>query len=333
MMLSKETSEFLTRKLSGRVPRPIVRLWYDPKTRSSRLRGPLWVLLQTVDRCNGACTPCPSKTAHDGAPNLMDNELYLRILDELQAADSLRGLVLMHQNEPLLDPDLPKRIQLAKQVLVPRIPVLTVTNGSLLNSQRINELVEAGVDEVHVSIDAISESTFRKVRPGLDYGTVVANTHALLDRSRTGQVTVRFLKQRANIGEEKEFAVYWRTHGAHVSISEASNRAGTVQEFKQVSRECGRVLLSGNHRSLMRPFPMVCTAPFLRLSILWDGRIPACCEDWLNRVIVGDLSSQSLETIWHGEPMNHHRRLLWSGQYDERVGCGICSIRLGVGEH
>lgn len=331
-MLSKGLRISFTRRLSGRVPRPILRLWYDPKTETSRLRGPLWVLLQTIDQCNGACAVCPSKIEAGSAPNLMDENLYLRILEELHAAGNLRGLVLMHQNEPLLDKSLSTRISQAKQVLGSGVSVLIVTNGSLLTEERIDELLEAGVDEVHVSIDAINEKTFHAVRTGLDYATVIQNTRTLLDRSKSGQVVVRFLKQRANKGEERGFAQYWRSLGAYVSISEASNRAGTLQEFEQVSRNSAR-LRSHNKRKGFQPFMQVCTAPFLRLSILWDGRVPACCEDWLNRVILGDLSSQSLESVWNGEAMNLHRRLLWQGLYDERMGCGDCSIRLGIGEH
>jgi MoaA/NifB/PqqE/SkfB family radical SAM enzyme len=332
-MLGKRIRLSLTRKLNNCVPRPVVRLWYDPKAGTSRLRGPLWVLLQTVDRCNGVCTACPSKAATGGAPNLMDEGLYLHILDELRAAGNLRALVIMHQNEPLMDQSLPTRIRQAKQILGPGVSVLTVTNGSLLTPRRIDELLEAGVDEVHVSIDAVCETTFREVRSGLDYATVAENTRALLDRSKAGQVTVRFLKQRANEGEEKEFTQYWRARGAHVSLYEVANRAGTVREFERLSRNSGSLALKGRRRGLMRAFAPVCTTPFLRLSVLWDGRVGACCEDWLNRVIVGDLSSQSLSAVWHGEPMNRHRRLLWAGRYDEIASCRECSIRFGVGQH
>jgi radical SAM protein with 4Fe4S-binding SPASM domain len=263
----------------------------------------------------------------------MDEGLYLSILDKLRAAGSLRALVIMHQNEPLMDRSLPTRVRQAKQILGPGVSVLTVTNGSLLTPWRIDELLEAGVDGVHVSIDAVCEATFCEVRPGLDYATVIENTRALLDRSKAGQVTVRFLKQRANVGEEKEFTQYWRALGAHVSIYEAANRAGSLREFERVSRHGGRQALNNRRRGLIRTFAPMCTAPFLRLSVLWDGRVGACCEDWSNRVIVGDLSKQSLAAVWQGERMNRHRHMLWTGRYHESPSCRDCSIRFGIGQH
>ena len=36
---------------------------YAPLRRRGRLRGPLYVQLQTVDACNGACVMCPRSAA------------------------------------------------------------------------------------------------------------------------------------------------------------------------------------------------------------------------------------------------------------------------------
>ena len=133
----------------------------------------------------------------------MDDELYLRILQDIRKAGSLRVFPLMLQNEPLMDSDLSRRVRRAKETLGKRALVCTVTNGSLLTPRRADELLKAGLDTLCVSIDAACEETYRVVRPGLDFSRVVANVNAVLRRTRRTRVIVRFLKQRANQGEER----------------------------------------------------------------------------------------------------------------------------------
>jgi len=300
-------------------------LLYDPEARASRLSGPLSVQIQTIDRCNASCPTCPyTGGANAGSAHLMDDRLYLRIVDGMRRMGCLRGFALMLQNEPLLDPNLGRRVRQARERLGKRTSIGTVTNGSLLTSRRIDELVEAGFDEIHVSIDAAREETYRAVRPGLDFARVVENVHNLRRRAGRTRVTARFLRQRTNEAEEREFARYWRSHGVHVETLSMSNRAGALTAFARL-RPGKRSTLREGLRRLVRRHSLACTTPFLRLSVLWDGRALVCCQDWRHGAVVGDLSRQSVAEVWHGEPLNHHRHLIWSRRFDESPVCGCCS--------
>jgi len=254
----------------------------------------------------------------------MEEGLYLRILDGLRRAGSVRVFTLMLQNEPLIDQELATRVRQAKELLGRKAQIMTVTNGSLLTPQRIDELREAGLDEVYVSIDAVCEETYRTVRPGLDFNTVVNNVHALLRRSGPMRVTCRFLRQAANAGEEREFARYWRSNHASVGMLSMSNRAGSLAAFEKLRGEERPTLARRLLRLAGRP-RLRCNLPFLRLSVLVDGRVVLCCHDWRRHVIFGDMSRQSLPEVWNGALMKHHRRLLWTGRYDESPVCRDCS--------
>jgi len=301
-------------------------LHYDPIARASRLSGPLALQVQTVDRCNATCPACPYRAPAGGhaPPRLMPEGLYLRILDGARRAGSVLTFVLMLQNEPLLDPDLAQRVRQARHSLGRRTRVITVTNGSLLTTSRVGQLVDAGLDEVCVSIDAVSEETYRAVRRGPKFARVVENVHALLRRRGRTRVVVRFLRQRANEGEQRQFVRHWRSRGARVETLPMSNRAGTLARFAQLRRRQRGALRSGLGRLRAR-FALACTRPFLHLAILTDGRVLVCCDDWAHRVIVGDLSRQSLSEVWNGDPINHHRQLLWTRQYDQSPLCRNCS--------
>jgi MoaA/NifB/PqqE/SkfB family radical SAM enzyme len=200
---------------------------YDPLARMSRLRGPFSAQIQTVDRCNAACQMCPHRTSQKtGPPYYMEEDLYLRIIDELRRMGSLRLLVLMLQNEPLLDGNLAPRVRQARHALGRGLCIATVTNGSMLTEERIDELLAAGLNWIDVSIDAARERTYQAIRPGLDFAKVVESTRTLLRRRGKAVVRVRFLKQRANAGEEREFERYWKSRGAIVRLDSMLNRAG-----------------------------------------------------------------------------------------------------------
>jgi hypothetical protein len=205
------------------------------------------------------------------------------------------------------------------------VRLAVVTNGSLLTSERINELLACGLDHVSVSMDAYEAATYDQVRKGLDLSQVVRNTETLLQRAGRVRVTVRFLRQRANAGEEASFARRWKSRGAHVRFDTLTNRAGMVGDFEKIRREDRPGLAACISALLNRLFPL-CPLPFAWLNVLWDGRVPLCPHDWAVKQVVGDLSKRPLPEVWNGEAMNHYRHLLWTRHLSESAVCSACSL-------
>jgi len=289
------------------------------------------LLLQTVDRCNGRCIMCPySSLGKTGPPNLMEDRLYLHILHQARRAGTLRSVVLMLQNEPLLDCRLGKRVRMAREALGNRVRIGLVTNGSLLTEQRVEELIDNGVERIEVSLDAYDERTYGAIRQGLDFAQVVENIRKLLQHPRRPDVTVRFLRLQRNKAEERDFVRYWRPQGARVYIMHPSNRAGALEGFERLA-PLVEPALSTRIRAAFGRFLPCCMLPFASLSVFWDGRVPLCCQDWGPKDIIGDLSRQSLHAVWQGEPMRHYRHLLCAHRTEESTVCRDCSVVSGQG--
>jgi len=86
----------------------------------------------------------------------------------LEVCRELRPIVaIMSGGEPLMRPDLGEIVRTLKKGCAP-LRVFLNTNGSLLTTDRFEELVEAGIDEVLVSLDYPDErhDAFRAI-PGL----------------------------------------------------------------------------------------------------------------------------------------------------------------------
>ena len=299
---------------------------YNPKLRQTSMRGPVAIQIQTIDRCNASCLMCPcSSSVKTASAQSMDDRLYRRILDEIRSAGTVKLLMLMLQNEPLLDRKFAARVRLARELLGRSVRIATVTNGTPLTAAAIDELAASGIDNVSVSIDAVSEDTFAKVRPGLNFRRVVDNTLSLIGHLGPRRVSVKFLRQRENEGEEKAFARYWRRRGVRVVYGGLTNRAGSLESFESIRNRRPDSWKKLVLPVLNRLIPS-CPLPFTSLNVLSDGRAITCCHDWGPRDLVGDLSRQTLSEVWRGEKLNHCRYLLRTNRAAESPVCAGCSL-------
>ena len=298
---------------------------YDPHARQTRLRGPAKIQIQTIDRCNGACIMCPNSSfTKTATANLMDDGLYLQILDELRRAGTVKAVVLMLQNEPLLDRKFRDRVRLARKTLDRGVRIVTVTNGAPLTAAMIDDLAASGIDHVTVSIDAIREDTYVKIRRGLNFQRVMGNALCLIGRMGPRRVSVKFLRQRENEEEENAFASYWRRHGVKVIFADPTNRAGWLDSYESIKKRRPDSWKKLVYPVLNRMIP-ACPIPFTSAAVLWDGRVITCCNDWGPRDTLGDLSRQTLKQVWDGEKLNHYRHLLWTHRAGESLVCAGCS--------
>jgi radical SAM protein with 4Fe4S-binding SPASM domain len=268
---------------------------------------------------------CPySSLDKSTVPTLMDDGLYRKILEELRKTGTVRNIILMLQNEPLLDSKFADRVRIARDMLG-GVQIGTVTNGAPLTAANIKMLVSSGIDFVSVSIDAIREETFARIRQGLNFRNVVNNALSLSKQMGTGRVSVRFLRQRDNDGEEEAFRKFWSSHRIRPVFMQLTNRAGSMQAYERIKTHRPRLWKKLIYPVLNRCVP-ACPFPFSRITVLSDGRVVLCCHDWEPHDTVGDLSSQTLAEIWNGEKINHYRQLLWTGQAAESLVCADCSL-------
>src|SRR6266853_207622 len=128
--------------------------------RAARL--PVCVYLETTNRCNLLCTTCPRTYEELEPPADMSWELFTSIVDQIP---NLQRAVLHGVGEPMLVRNLPKMVRYLKDR---GTYVLFNTNGTVLNEKNGRALIEAGLDELRVSLDASNAKSSRAIR-GKDY--------------------------------------------------------------------------------------------------------------------------------------------------------------------
>lgn len=105
------------------------------------------VTIETITACNRRCEYCPNAYTERGTlanKQLLDEAIFLKVMDELAEIGFQGTLVPGFYGEPLLDPRLPMLLTEAKRRL-PRMNITLITNADFLTVPTYQELTQAGV--------------------------------------------------------------------------------------------------------------------------------------------------------------------------------------------
>ncbi len=155
---------------------------------------PVCLYLEVTNRCNLLCETCPRTFEALEPPADLSMELFRRIVDQVP---NVARVVLHGVGEPMLVKHLPDMIRHLKQP-GRRTHVLFNTNGTLLHPRKHREIIDTGLDELRVSLDAAEAATFLKVRGKDMFDRIVRNVAA-------------FTNLQAAIGAQKPVVSLWLT--------------------------------------------------------------------------------------------------------------------------
>lgn len=125
-------------------------------------KPPVCLYLEVTNRCNLLCETCPRTFETLEPPADMSWDLFTKIVDQVP---NVARVVLHGVGEPMLVKQLPEMIRYLK---ARGIYVLFNTNGTLMQPKRFQELIDTGLDELRVSLDAADRESYAKVR-GKDF--------------------------------------------------------------------------------------------------------------------------------------------------------------------
>ena len=145
----------------------------------SSTKLPTQVYIEVTNRCNSRCISCPLTYDyfHDYEPKgHLSFEAFCHIIDQLPG---LERAVLHGIGEPLLNPDLPRFVAYLK---ARNVRVIFNTNAILLDRERGDALADAGLDELRVSLDAVTPELYAELR-GVDrFRQVIENLRKFIKR-------------------------------------------------------------------------------------------------------------------------------------------------------
>jgi radical SAM protein with 4Fe4S-binding SPASM domain len=275
---------------------------------------PFRVMIENTNACNANCTFCPHKIMRRKT-GIMDTNLSKRIIDECKNL-GIDYITIYGFGEPLLDPYIFERVAYAKSKGIAR--VTTNTNAMYLNNEKVKRLLESGIDEVYISFDAATEITYRRIRPGLNFEIVEQNILALIQEKKERnlkkpEIIMSFVESSANKHEVKQYIQKWKSKADNVSISAIHNWTGDIESSNE------------NSNGLRRD---PCRLLWADMVISWNGDVPLCCNDYENKIILGNVKNQSIKEIWGGEKPRKIRELHKGGEFEKLNICAQCEYNL-----
>jgi len=313
-----------------------ITLW---RARMAYLRAekfPPSIVIENTTACNLRCQHCSHKNMTRKKGN-MEEGLFRKIIEEIaREAPDTRVWMTFYGEALLLKKYIHKRIAYAKKIGCKQ--VILNTNGTFMDEEVQDNLIKSGLDELIVSIDAITKETYDKIRIGGDYDATVKNTLSLLKKvalspRKKPRVVTQFSIMEENEHELDEYRKFWKSKGAIMKPRPKLSWGGTVDAanlatescyvkegdgfFDCVKKESIPNIPQTNHR-----YP--CYWMMNVICITWDGYIPFCANDFDVRITQGDVSERTIKSIWQNEIRKYWKAQL-RGDYSEApVFCQRC---------
>jgi radical SAM protein with 4Fe4S-binding SPASM domain len=300
---------------------------FEYNIKRSALPFPSAFCIQTINACNASCIMCPLAQTAKKRSIVLSEILFEKIIKEIiQEHLKFTHIYLFLQNEPLMDKDIFKRFRLIKRLSNGKIKTGLVTNGSLFAKEKIKELEQSELDELIFSIDALTEETYKKVRQGLNFQVVIKNIKNIIDSNFNGHLAVKFVVQKDNMAELEDFKKYWLNNNIPVQITDLRNRAGDLNSFDELRLEDKKSTFFGKiFNYVMKRMIRGCSTPLTTFNIMSNGDVILCCDDFSNKLILGNVNESTIKEIWNSKDYKKIREMLFKGEYEKIPACRTCS--------
>ncbi len=320
---------------------------------------PVCLYLEVTNRCNLLCETCPRTFEELEAPADMSWELFTHIIDQVP---NIARVVLHGVGEPMLVAELPRMIRTLKDR---GTYVLFNTNGTLLRPARFQALIDTGLDELRVSLDAADRASYARIRGKDFFDRIVRDVGKFIAfQKQTGATTPRvslwltglketvdqlpaFVRLAATMGvteihlqrlvfDEAGYGMA-RADSSLFESTQAEEQAA-IEAAQQAGAELGVTLdasgatepgLSLKQQTADQPWA-TCRRPWSLMYFTAHGRALPCCiapfsARGYGNYTLGDATQQSLREIWNSDAYRGFRTALLSDA--PPAPCQNCGLR------
>ncbi len=273
------------------------------------LLTPYKVNIDVANACNFKCNFCfhgineKELKSSNFNPGVMDYEIFEIIIRQIKEfPEKIKCIGLTGIGEPLLNRRLPDMIHLTKNSDITD-KVIVTTNGSLLRQSFTDSLVNAGLDEIIISIEALNDNKYYDTTLAkVNFEELVSNINYLYENRGTCKVFIKILNIAFDeINDENRF------HEIFDGISDMAYVEKVIPQFKPVDYD---VLGLDYERTIYDKeiLPIeVCSMIFYAMQIATSGNVCPCCIDYNETEVFGNVKTDNLYDIWNSSQFNAFR--------------------------
>jgi MoaA/NifB/PqqE/SkfB family radical SAM enzyme len=285
---------------------------------------PLYLDIELTNCCNINCNMCPVGTGIMKRPKgFMSDDVFARVLEDVKKY-KVQGVRFIRWGEPTLHKNF---LQWGGALKEEGVKVHFNTNGTLVTEKFMTRVIDIGIDSMKFSFQGIDELTYGEMRKGGSYSQLVDkikmayemrgdrdNPYISVTTSTTYESWEDIDKFKKEIGQYCDEVGVGHTKMKYVDVDKMSLNEERRNVYKNFI----------NENSIQMSRVAVCPEIWDKLSINWDGSVSACCADYDNLMVVGNILDNDLKDIFNGIQEWNYREILKKDAYDSLPLCSNC---------
>ncbi len=254
----------------------------------------------------------------------MDWEIFIKTVEQLkQFPRKVKSISLSGQGESLANPRFSEMVRIVKDEKVSE-EVSFITNGILLTKKKSEEIIDAGLDRIFISLQGLTAEKYKEVcGVKINFDKYVENLTYFYEYSRGKcQVNIKIADIALEDGEKEKF---FEIFG---NICDSIH----IETIKPLYADVDYTNILGDNESNMttsrfgRPHlkQKACYLSFYMLSIAPDGDIRPCGAPFNPCKELGNVRTTTLLQAWNSQDHNRFLIGMLEGKRFENSACKDC---------
>ena len=269
------------------------------------------LLVEVTNICNNKCIFCANRKMTREKNNIDLNFAKKTLKDCYNAG--CREVGFYATGEPLLYPNLDILIARAKEIGYQYIYL--TTNGLLAKKEKIQHLLQAGLDSIKFSINAINKKDYKFIH-GVDFFDVVINNlKSTFDLKQTYKFNlfVSYIATKYTNYSKKKIENFFGKYCDSVIVQCAKNQGGYLPLINKFLK------CDNDDTKIVNP----CSYVMNSITITCEGYLTCCCMDFQNYLVYADLNKISVKEAWNNATISNFRKRHLNGDLSNTL-CDSC---------
>lgn len=290
--------------------------------------------IEPASACNLKCRMCFRNNWIGEAAACMPEAVTGRVQAIAQESASIRQVMFSGMGEPLLHPEISTMVRAFSQR---GITTELLTNGTLLNREKVTALLDAGLSMLWVSVDGFARSSYEAVHIGAQFDRISRNL-AYFDSVRGAcKLGITFVITAENEYELENINQFAdRYHADCINLS-CAVPCGAVTQTASCYERGYRIGRQYRFDPKLHVRPQTDLCPFIAENgcfIKWNGEVSPCMQllhssysylyEEKRKILAksyGNIRERTLEEIWNEAQYVRFRQRVRQFAFS---GCTLC---------
>jgi radical SAM protein with 4Fe4S-binding SPASM domain len=288
------------------------------------IETPFSLYVDPSSACNFGCNFCP--TGHEDlvkqsyTRRTLRYEIFQSLIDGLaDFSTPLKVLRLNKIGEPTLNKRLVDMIRYAKKS--GRVEWIDfATNGSLLGSKHLNGIIGSGLDRMNISLEGLTDTDYLlNAKINFNILQFIERLKLLRLQKPDFEILIKIPSDFVKTTKRKD--LFYKTFDKLADFLFIEELTNIWPGFDVNTRAGVPDKAINQYKIPIKNERQVCSVIMYSITVNSDGSVSACCSDWNQQIILGNLAVNSLKEIWHGEL---HRKLIYQHLNFDRKSHPVC---------